>query len=97
MLVRLVVHGVPRHVARELDYTAIRAYKAAALHFHLDMRRPELRRETGVGAPGRRRTLPEIVRDYLERRPLPAELDRARFVTLGADVMAAVDRELSGL
>ena len=96
-VVRLVIHGVPRHVARELDYTAIRAHKAAALHFHLDVRRPELRRETGTGAPGRRRTLPEIVRDYLERRPLPAELDRARFVTLGADVMAAVDRELSGL
>jgi hypothetical protein len=50
-----------------------------------------------MGAPGRRRTLPEIVRDYLARRPLPAELDRERFVALGADVMAAVDRELSGL
>lgn len=96
-IVRLVVEGVPRHVARELDYTAIRAFKAAALHFHLDTRRPELRRETGVGAPGRRRTLPEIVRDFLERRPLPAELDRSRFVALGADVMTAVDRELSGL
>ncbi len=96
-VVRLVVNGVPRHVARELDYTTIRAHKAAALHFHLDTRRPELRRETGIGAPGRRRTLPEIVRDYLERRPLPAELDRARFVALGADVMTAVDRELSGL
>ena len=96
-VVRLVVHGVPRHVSRELDYTAIRAFKSEALHFHLDTRRPELHRETGVGAPGRRRTLPEIVREYLERRPLPAELDRARFVALGADVMTAVDRELSGL
>jgi hypothetical protein len=54
-VVRLVVHDVPRHVSRELDYTAIRAFKAEALHFHLDTRRPEVRRETGMGAPGRRR------------------------------------------
>ena len=96
-VVRLVVYDVPRHVSRELDYTAIRAFKAEALHFHLDTRRPVVRRETGMGAPGRRRTLPEIVREYLAQRPLPAELDRERFVALGADVMAAVDRELSGL
>jgi hypothetical protein len=96
-VVRLVVYDVPRHVSRELDYTAIRAFKAEALHFHLDTRRPEVRREAGMGAPGRRRTLPEIVRDYLARRPLPAELDRERFVALGADVMTVVDRELSGL
>jgi exonuclease SbcD len=95
-VVRLVVHGIPRHVARELDHTAIRALKAGALHFHLDTRRPELRRESGAGAPGRRRTLPEIVREFLEHRALPAELDRARFVALGTEVIASVERELTG-
>jgi DNA repair exonuclease SbcCD nuclease subunit len=90
-IVRLVVRNVPRHVARELDHVAIRALRSAALHFHLDIRRPEISREVGVGAPGRRRTLPEIVREYLGRRPLPAGVDRERFVTLGAELVESVN------
>jgi exonuclease SbcD len=95
-VVRLRVHDIPRHVARELNHTAIREYKAAALHFTLDLQRPEIHRTVGVGAPGRRQTLPELVRDYLARRPLPAELDRAAFVGLGEALMDAVERELAG-
>jgi hypothetical protein len=94
-IVRLVVRDVPRHVARQLDHAAVRAYKAAALHFHLDLRRPEVHREVGVGAPGRRQTLPEIVRGYLARRPLPAEVDRDEFVRAGAELMDAVERDAS--
>ena len=82
-VVRLRVQNIPRHVARELDHAAIRALKADALHFHLDLRRPEIQRAVGIGAPGRRQTLPELVHSYLERRPLPAELDREAFVRLG--------------
>lgn len=95
-IVRLRVWNIPRHVARELDHAAIRALKSAALHFHLDLRRPELHREVGVGAPGRRQTLPELVRSYLERRPLPAELDRQAFVRLGESLIDAVERDLAG-
>lgn len=95
-IVRLRVHGIPRHVARELDHAAIRALKAAALHFHLDLRRPEVLRAVGTGAPGRRQTLPELVRSYLERRPLPAELDRATFVALGETLIDGVERDLTG-
>ena len=43
-------YNVPRHIARELDHAAIRAHKAAALHFRLDLRRPESRRTVGIGA-----------------------------------------------
>jgi exonuclease SbcD len=93
-IVRLVVHNVPRHVARELDHAAIRALKTAALHFRLDLRRPEIHRTVGVGSPGRRQTLPEMVRYYLEHRPLPADLDRERFVRLGGELMDAVERDL---
>ncbi len=92
-VVRLVVRQVPRHVARGLDHARIREWKAEALHFQLDLRRPATARETGVGAPGRRQTLPELVADYLGRRALPAELDRERFVGLGAEILAAVDAE----
>jgi DNA repair exonuclease SbcCD nuclease subunit len=95
-IVRLRIYDVPRHVARELDHAAIREWKAEALHFHLDIRRPEVQRTVGVGAPGRRQTLPDLVRDYLRGRPLPAELDREEFVRLGGDLMDAVERDLAG-
>ena len=92
-VVRLVMHDVPRHVMRELDHTAIRALKAEALHFHLDVRRPEMHRETGVGAPGQRQTLPEMVRAYLSHRALPAVVDRERFVALGTELVEAAERD----
>ena len=95
-IVRLRVWNIPRHVARELDHAGIRALKSAALHFQLDLRRPEIHRTIGMGAPGRRQTLPELVRGYLERRPLPAELDREAFVRLGESLMDAVERDLAG-
>ena len=95
-IVRLRVWNIPRHVARELDHASIRALKSAALHFQLDLRRPEIHRTVGVGAPGRRQTLPELVRGYLAQRPLPAELDRDAFVRLGESLMDAVERDLAG-
>ena len=95
-IVRLRVFDIPRYVARELDHAAVRDFKADALHFHLDFRRPDLHRTTGVGAPGRRQTLPELVSSYLERRPLPSELDRAEFVRLGRDLMDSVERDPAG-
>jgi DNA repair protein SbcD/Mre11 len=95
-VVRLRVFDIPRHVARELNHTAVRAFKNEALHFHLDLRKPDLHRVTGAGAPGRRQTLPELVSSYLEGRPLPAELDRAAFVRLGRELMDTVERDLAG-
>jgi DNA repair exonuclease SbcCD nuclease subunit len=95
-VVRVLVRDIPRHVGRELDHGAVRALKASALHFHLDLRRPEVHRMVGTGAPGRRQTLPELVRSYLERRPLPAELDREAFVKLGESLMDSVERDLTG-
>lgn len=92
-VVRLVLRDVPRHVMRELDHTAIRALKAEALHFHLDIRRPEAHREVGMGAPGTRQTLPELVRSFLAHRPLPASVDRERFVALGSELVDAAERE----
>ncbi len=95
-IVRLRVYDVPRHVARQLDHAAIRAYKSEALHLNLDIRRPEIHRTVGLGAPGRRQTLPEMVREFLANRPLPAELDREDFVRLGEELMDSVERDLAG-
>jgi DNA repair protein SbcD/Mre11 len=96
-IVRLRVYDVPRHVARELNHSAIRTLKNEALHLQVDVRRPEIARSVGVGSPGRRQTLPEMVRNFLERRPLPAELDREAFVRIGTELMDAVEREAAGL
>lgn len=87
-VVRLVVRSVPRHVVRDLDHTALREAKGRALHLQVEFRRPEPARATGVGAPGRRQTLPEMVGDYLTRRPLPSEVARERFVSLGVELLA---------
>ncbi len=87
-VVRLVVRNIPRHVVRELDHAALRAAKGEALHFQVEFRRPDPSRVTGVGAPGRRQTLPELVQEYLSRRPLPADLDRDRFVAEGMALLA---------
>jgi exonuclease SbcD len=84
-IVRLLVWDVPRAVARDLDHPAIRAYKARALNFLLDLRRPEEHHVEASGAPGRRQTLPETVRDFLTRRPLDADLDRDAFVRVGVE------------
>ena len=92
-IVRLVVHDVPRTVAREVDHARIRAWKASALHFHLDLRRPARLRLTGSGAPGRRQTLPEVVHDWLEHRVLPSEIDRERFVARGVELIEQVDSD----
>jgi DNA repair protein SbcD/Mre11 len=95
-IVRLRVYDVPRHVARELDHAAIRELKAEALHFHLDVRRPETERVVGVGSPGRRQTLPALLADYLARRPLPADVDRESFVRKGVELLDAVERDVGG-
>ena len=94
-VVRQVVYDVPRHVGRDMDHAAIRAYKADALHYHLDLRRPQARRTVGVGAPGRRQTLPEVVTDYLNKRPLPEAIDRERFVRTGTELITSVGHDPS--
>ena len=80
---RLVVTNVSRGVAADLDHATIRGYKARALNFRLDLRRPEVRREVGNAAPGKRQPLRDTMREFLQRRPLDAALDRETFVTLG--------------
>src|SRR5213079_484205 len=92
-IVRQLVFDVSRATARDLDHAAIRAYKARALHFQLDLRRPEVHRVAAAGAAGRRQTLPETVQEFLEHRPLDADFDRAEFVRLGVEYLAHVGQD----
>lgn len=101
-VVRLVVKDVPRHVVRELDHKALREFKRRAMHFHLDTRRPEILRVAAGGAPGRRPSLAETVRDKLRTRLLPSDVDRDALVALGlryledADALAATTAVTEG-
>ena len=82
-VVRLVVKDMPRHVTRQLDHRLLRDYRRRALHFHLDTRRPEMIRLSGHGAPGRRPSLADFVRDKLRERLVAGDVDRDALVELG--------------
>jgi DNA repair protein SbcD/Mre11 len=82
-IVRVVLQNVQRHVVRELNHAALREYQRRALHFQLDARRPDPTRTAGYGAPGRRPSLVEIVREKLQQREIEADLDRQALITLG--------------
>ena len=90
-IVRLVVRDIPRTVARELDHRAIRDYKRRALNFLLDTRKPEATQRAAAGAPTRRPSVAEVVREQLQVREIPADLDRARLVDLGMQYLGEAD------
>jgi hypothetical protein len=94
-IVRLVVTNVPRHIARQMDPRAVRDLKRRALHFNLDVRRPEAVRRSSSGAPGRRPSLAEILRDKLETRPVSSDIDRAAFVSLGLEYLNQADAAMT--
>lgn len=91
-IVRLIVRDVPRHIIRELDHRALREYRKRALNFQLDPRRPEPIRITSTGAPGRRPTLADVVRDKLRARTLPSDVDRDALITLGLDYLTEAEQ-----
>ena len=93
-MVRGTFRTTCRTTARELNHAAIREWKARALHFQLDLRRPEPReRDSNSGAPGGRRTLADELEGFLKSRELPPGIDRAQFVTDGMAFLHDVERE----
>jgi DNA repair exonuclease SbcCD nuclease subunit len=89
-IVRLVITDLPREVFRALDHRQLREYRAAALHFHLDARRPEVQRLVGYGTPARRLTLEEEVRGFLTGywQRSSAEIETERLVALAERYLA---------
>ncbi len=82
-VVRLVLKDVPRHIARELDHKALRELQKRALNFQLDLRKPEAVKQERSGAPGRKASLADTLREALNGRALPNDVDRDALVTLG--------------
>lgn len=95
-IVRMVVYDVPRAVVRELNHKRIREWKAEAVHFHLDVRPPEVRRRIGTGAPVRRQTLQEQVAGYLRKtwELRDKRLEKERLVELGTEYIDRTGEEI---
>jgi DNA repair exonuclease SbcCD nuclease subunit len=90
-VVRLVVRDISRSVARELDHRMLRDFKRRALHFALDLRKPEATRRDVSGAPTRRPAVMDVVREQLRARQIPPDLDRDRLVDLGMRYLSDAD------
>lgn len=90
-VVRLVCTDVPRELFRALDHARIREYKARALHFQLDVRRPRTA-HVDVDAPERRRTLEEELDAFLRERYEPGSggIERDRLVRLAVGYLREV-------
>lgn len=95
-MVRMVVYDAPRAVVRELNHRRIREWKAEAVHFHLDVRPPEVRRRIGSNAPVRRQTLQEQVASYLQKTWTlkNPKLDKERLVELGKEYVERTAEEI---
>ena len=89
-IVRLVIYDLPRDLFRELNHKTLREYRATALHFHLDARRPETRRSGLIEGVGRRRTIEQEVEWYVSEhwRPSSSEIDKQRLLTLASLYLA---------
>jgi hypothetical protein len=67
-----------------MNHRRIREWKAEALHFHLDVRLPETRPLAARDDGGRRRTLREEVREFLQGwTPVATGVESERLVSLG--------------
>lgn len=84
-VVRLVLRDVPRQLQRALDHDRLRSLRSRALHFHLDVRRPEVTEgaRAVTSAPERRLSLEDEVGQFLrDWQPSAADVDRGRLARL---------------
>ncbi|MEN8374262.1 MAG: metallophosphoesterase [Gemmatimonadota bacterium] len=90
-LVRLVLREAPRAQQTALDHERLRSYRARALHFHLDVRRPDRAAAPRAPAtpPERRLSLEEEVGAFLrDWQPSAADLDAPRLARLAEAYLA---------
>jgi DNA repair exonuclease SbcCD nuclease subunit len=94
-LVRLILEDVPRELYRELDHKRLREYRARALHFHLDVRRPHRRRLATPDIVPRRVSLEEEAEAFLVRewQPSGRDIQRTRLVSLARQYLAEAARD----
>ena len=86
-IVRLVIEDIPRDHFRELDHKLLREYKAQALHFHLDARRPQTRVVVGAGKRGQ--TLEQELENFVLYgwQPSTKEIDKQKVLELARNYL----------
>jgi hypothetical protein len=94
-IVRQVLFDVPRSLVRNLDHALIREYKARALQYRFDARRPEPKAVTGSIGTGRRQTLGEVVEEYIADRALTPGVSREALLELARGYLEQVERQLA--
>jgi exonuclease SbcD len=88
-IIRLVVENLPRSVQADLDFAFVRAIRAEALHFELQLRPPSRSGRSGEGRDaGLAKPLEEEWDDFAKAYEAPGGVDRDRLVTLGRDYIA---------
>lgn len=90
-VVRLVITDTPRGLLREVDPMRLREIKQDALFFRLDARPAEARRHQFDPELGRRPTLRDQLKGYLEERPLDPLVRRTDLVDLGMHYLDLAD------
>jgi len=83
-IVRLVIDDMPRDLFRDLDHRRLREYRARALHFHLDARRPVRRPLVPNAAIRPAQSLEEEATAFLGEvwQPSSGDIQRERLVSL---------------
>ncbi|MCI0434028.1 MAG: metallophosphoesterase [Gemmatimonadetes bacterium] len=89
-LVRLVIENLPRELFRDVDHRRLREYRARALHFHLDARRPLARLRTHASPARPPRSIEEETESFLREvwEPTSGDIDVDRLCSLAADYLA---------
>lgn len=90
-IVRLIMDDVPRELFRELDHKRLREYRARALHFHLDTRRPPRRPLAKHAEQPPPRPIEEEARTFITEvwEPTAADVDRDRLADLALRYLAS--------
>lgn len=89
-IIRLIIDDLPRELFRELDHRRLREYRARALHFHLDTRRPPRRALAGHAPAQPPRPIEEEARTFITEiwEPTAADIDRERLADLALRYLA---------
>jgi DNA repair exonuclease SbcCD nuclease subunit len=82
-IARCVVTNVSRDLKHQINHKQVREWKARALNFNLDLRKPEAEQSTHASRARLHKPLDEQLAEFLGARTLDPAIDRAAFVERG--------------
>lgn len=90
-IVRLIIDDVPRDLFRDIDHRQLREYRAKALHFHLDVRRPTRHALGGKAHHPAPRPLEDEARSFIREvwQPTARDIDRDQLADMALRYLAS--------